>query len=44
MIGSDELINGHFVFDKCNFMAIYTTDGQNINGVRPALWLKTHEI
>jgi|LSQX01.1.fsa_nt_gb hypothetical protein len=43
MVGSDKLIDGHFVFDKCNFMATDTTDGQHINGVRPALWLKNEE-
>jgi len=40
MSGGLDLIDGYFVFSKSNFMAADTTDGQNINGVRPALWLK----
>lgn len=39
MVGSDDLINGHFTFDRCNFMA--TANGLDLNGVRPALWLRT---
>lgn len=40
MVGSDELIDGYFVFDKSNFMATDTTSGLSLNGVRPALWLR----
>jgi len=41
MVGRDELIDGHFVFDKSNFMATDTTSGSNLHGVRPALWIRT---
>lgn len=41
MAGSNDLIDGHFVFNRCNFMAIDTTNGLDLNGVRPALWLRT---
>lgn len=43
MAGSNDLINGHFVFDRCNFMATDTTSGLDLNGVRPALWLRTYK-
>jgi hypothetical protein len=39
MAGWCELIDGHLIFEKSNFMATDTTSGLNINGVRPALWL-----
>lgn len=41
MAGGGDLIDGHFVFEKSNFKAIDTTDGQNLFGIRPALWLCT---
>ena len=40
MVGSDTLIDGHCVFDKSNFLAMDTTDGQFLLGVRPALWIR----
>ena len=40
MAGWCELIEGHLIFEKSNFMETDTTRGLNINGVRPALWLK----
>ena len=41
--GGGDLKDGHFMFDKSNFMATDTTDGLYLNGVRPALWLKITE-
>lgn len=42
MAGSAELKDGHFIFDRCNFMATdTTTDGMYLNGVRPAMWVRT---
>jgi hypothetical protein len=45
MAGGGDLIGGHFVFGKSNFMATdMATDsvkGLSVHGVRPALWLRT---
>jgi len=44
MAGGGDLRDGHFVFDKSNFMATDMADdsikGLSIHGVRPALWLR----
>lgn len=38
--GCVEMINGHFVFDGLGNLSGCLLNGNNLNGVRPALWLK----
>ena len=39
--GCSDLIDGHFILDGFGALSEMPTDYHNLNGVRPALWLKT---
>ena len=40
--GCSDFIDGHFILDGVGALSEMPTDYHNLNGVRPALWLKTN--